>query len=171
MLDQTRAEVSVFVSLGSNIEPAQNLQKACHRLTASFGELDMSSVYRNAPVGFEGDDFLNMVVSFASRQKPEHILNRLDELEAEAGRVSGKGVFGPRTLDLDLLLYGELVADDSELKIPRNDIDNYSFVIGPLAELAPELRHPVSGQSMQTLWADFNQADHELEKVDINLLP
>ena len=115
-------------------------------------------MYRSAPVGFEGDDFLNMVVSFETVATANAIVVELDTLHDRAGRVRGADTFSDRTLDLDLLLYGDHVIDDAAVRVPREDITRYAFVLAPLAELAPDLRHPITGETMGALWARFDQS-------------
>lgn len=82
-----------------------------------------------------------------------------------AGRVRGPDPFSSRTLDLDLLLYGDAVLPEPSIRVPREDIRKYAFVLGPLAELAPGLRHPLTGETMAELWAAFDQAAHPLQRV------
>jgi len=159
--------VDVYLSAGSNIQPEANLRLACEGLASDFGRLTLSSVYRTAAVGFDGDDFLNMVIGFSTDEQPEDIIARLEELHVEAERVRQKNPFSPRTLDLDLLLYGDLVRHN--LKLPHDDIEKYGFVLRPLAEIAPELRHPVTGVTMREAWDGFDQSGQEMNKVDLTL--
>lgn len=159
--------VDVYISAGSNIRPEENLQLACRELQADFGELSLSSVYRNPAVGFAGDDFLNMVIGFRTSAEPEQVKARMEELHTLARRKRQANPFSPRTLDLDVLMYGDLVA--RQLKLPHGDIDKYGFVLGPLAEIAPQLRHPVSGKTMAELWSAFDNSDAPLTRVDCAL--
>ncbi|MEO7385929.1 MAG: 2-amino-4-hydroxy-6-hydroxymethyldihydropteridine diphosphokinase [Gammaproteobacteria bacterium] len=158
--------VDVYVSAGSNVAPEENLRLACRELARRFGPLDLSSVYRNPPVGFSGDDFLNLVLRFRSAEPPATIVRELERLHALAGRVRGTARFAPRTLDLDLLLYGDAVIDEHGIRVPREDILKYGFVLGPLAELAPDLRHPVTGETMAGLWNLFDRTRYPLERVE-----
>ncbi|HJP05376.1 MAG: 2-amino-4-hydroxy-6-hydroxymethyldihydropteridine diphosphokinase [Chromatiales bacterium] len=167
MADGSGTAVNVFLSLGSNIAPEKHLRMACRELTNDYGDLMLSSVYENAPVGFSGNNFLNMVVGFATAEEPERIVNRIERLHRKAGRVRYSDPFSSRTLDLDLLLYGDVVRRRPML--PREDIEKYGFVLEPLAEVAPELRHPVSGVTMQAIWGDFDQQEHPMTKVDIGV--
>jgi 2-amino-4-hydroxy-6-hydroxymethyldihydropteridine diphosphokinase len=167
MPDGQHALVSVFLSVGSNIEPEKNLRLACQELASSYGDLILSSVYRNEAVGFEGGDFLNMVIGFATSEEPEQIAARLEQVHVKAGRQRQKNPFSSRTLDLDLLLYGDLVRQP--LGLPHADIEKYDFVLAPLAEVAPELCHPVSGKKISEIWGGFERAEHRLEKVPLAL--
>lgn len=157
--------VAVYISVGSNVAPEQHLRLACRELRARFGELEASSVYRNSPVGFEGEDFLNLVVRIRTALPPLAVIAHLEQVHALAGRVRGGPRFGPRTLDLDLLLYGDVLSPEPPIRVPRPDIRRYAFVLGPLAELAPDLRHPETGETMATLWAAFDQRSHPLHRV------
>ncbi len=146
--------VDIYVSAGSNVDPERNLRSACRELVRRFGPVEASTVYRNPPVGFEGDDFLNFVLRFRSAEPAESILAELERLHAVAGRVRGPKPFTP--LDLDLLLYGDAVRS-GVVRVPREDILRYAFVLAPLAELAPDLRHPVTGETMADLWRAFDK--------------
>jgi len=161
------APVAAYVSIGSNIAPERNLRMACQELREDFGELQLSSVHRSPAVGFDGDDFLNMVVGFTTTEQPQALLERMEELHRLARRVRLADLYSPRTLDLALLLYGILV--QAALKLPHHDIDKYAFVLCPLAEIAPDLPHPVSGKSMAELWAEFDSHDCRMTRVPLRL--
>ena len=143
----------VFVSAGSNIEPRANLEAACKALEQHYGELELSPLYRSPAAGFSGPDFLNLVAGFRTGEAPAEILERLAGMETSAGRDRSAGKFSSRTLDLDLLLYGDRI--DAALKLPHPDIKRYAFVLKPLADLAPELRHPITGATLAELWRCF----------------
>lgn len=162
--------VDVYVGAGSNVDPEHHLREACRALRTEFGELRLSPVYRTAAVGFDGEDFLNFVVAFRTASTPEAVVEVLERLHDAAGRVRGPNPFSPRSLDLDLLLYGNAVIPDQPIRVPRDDITRYAFVLRPLAEMAPELTHPVSGQRMRELWAAFEDRDPSMRRVEIDLL-
>jgi len=164
-MNPPKNRVSVYVSAGSNIEPQANLTDALGELEQLFGKLAVSSVYRTKAVGFEGDDFLNLVLSFETDLPPADVVVELDRVETSAGRHRQGERFGPRTLDLDLLLYGDAVMDEPGLVLPRADITDYAFVLGPLAEMAPELTHPESGRTMRELWAAFDQTSQPIDRL------
>lgn len=157
--------VEVYVSAGSNIEPEKNLRLACRELEGLFGPLCQSSVYRTQAIGFDGDDFLNMVISFFTRMSLYDIVAELERIQILSRRRPSASAFSPRTLDLDLLLYGEQVVDSSNISVPRADITKYAFVLGPMAELAPRLRHPQSGKTMRELWAAFDRRKQPIQRL------
>jgi 2-amino-4-hydroxy-6-hydroxymethyldihydropteridine diphosphokinase len=143
----------VYVGVGSNIDPERNIATAVKVLRETYGTLELSSAYRNPPVGFDGDDFVNLVLCFRSASGPAVVEESLSDLEKRAGRTRTGAGSGPRTLDLDLLLYGSLV--DAELRLPRDDILMYPFVLCPLAELVPDLAHPMTGISVADSWKEM----------------
>ncbi|WP_405227575.1 2-amino-4-hydroxy-6-hydroxymethyldihydropteridine diphosphokinase [Lentisalinibacter sediminis] len=159
----------VFVSVGSNIRPEENLRLACAELERRFGDLDLSSVYRNPPVGFDGEDFLNLVAGFDTEGDPEEVIAELEQIHRLAGRQRGAERYGPRTLDLDLLLYDDLVTEGPPLTLPRDDVLKYDFVLGPLAELVPDLVHPVDGRRLADLWEAFEDGDRRLTVEDVDV--
>lgn len=155
----------VYIGAGSNVAPQRHLAAGLVALAEHFGILRLSPVYRNSPVGFDGDDFLNMVIAFDTEAPVEAVGTTLSAIEAANGRTRTESKFSPRTLDLDLLLYGDLVIDVDGLQLPRDEITRYSFVLKPLADLAGERRHPVLGRSFDELWAEYDDTRHPLVQV------
>lgn len=157
----------VYVSLGSNIDPEKNLRLAVAELRRRYGAVRVSAVYRSAAVGFEGDDFLNLVAAFESDISPQAICADFEAIHNLAGRERRSEKWESRPLDMDLLLYNDLIMDERPVRIPRSDILEYSFVLRPLAELAPDLVHPVTGRTVLDHWRDFDASSHPLELVDV----
>ena len=160
---------TVYLGLGSNIEPEKNLGMAIRELRQRYGELDVSTVYRSAAVGFDGPDFLNLVVGLRSEDSPLAICEEIERLHNLAGRARKGEKWASRPLDIDLLLYNDLVMDERPVRVPRDDVLEYSFVLRPLAELAPDLLHPVTGRTMRAHWAEFDADSHPLEPVGVML--
>ena len=160
---------TVYVGLGSNIDPEDNLQLGIRELRERFGELQVSAVYRSAAVGFPGPDFLNLVASFGSHMTPKAICEEIEAIHNLAKRDPRGGKWESRPLDIDLLLYNDLVMDERPVRIPREDILEYSFVLRPLAELAPDLVHPKTGRTMLEHWKEFDASRHPLEVVGVIL--
>ena len=159
----------VYLSLGSNIDAEANIRLGIRELRRRFRKLDVSPVYRSKAVGFEGDDFLNLVVGFKTRAYIETIVRHIDAIHRIAGRKRGEEKFSPRTLDIDLLTYGDVVTDVPPVNLPRGDILEYDFVLRPLADIAPDDVHPMSGRSYRDHWAEMSRAGSALRRVDLCL--
>ena len=155
----------IYLGLGSNIDPEENLRLGIRELRKRYGELAISPVYRSFAVGFDGPDFLNLVVGCATEQSPGEINGEIEIIHRMVGRERGEEKFSSRSLDIDLLLYDDQVIDSPPLRIPRSDILEYAFVLRPLAELAPGIKHPVTGRTLADHWADFDQASQPLVPV------
>lgn len=159
----------VYVGIGSNIEPERNICSGLASLRRQFGPLTASTVYANAAIGFAGDDFLNMVAGFQTDLAVHAVLVRLRKIE-EAHQYRGEGPkLAPRALDLDLLLYGDLVWRGAETRIPRDEIVRHAFVLRPLAEVAGDRRHPLLGSTFAELWAAHDQSRETLTPVALTL--
>ena len=143
----------VFVAIGSNVRPEEHVRQAVKLMRERFGRLRLSPVYRNKAVGFAGDDFLNLVTAFDTSLDVDGLKTALDDIELRCGRGRGAARFAPRTLDLDLLLYGERV--DAAARLPRKEILDYAFVLKPLADLAAAHRHPGTGMTYREHWVRF----------------
>ena len=155
-----------WISLGSNIEREQNIRSALSALTTQLGDLICSGVYESDAIGFEGSNFYNMVVGFDSTEDVFTIAGILKKIETEQGRTRNAQKFSSRTLDLDLILYGDLLLNEARLKLPREDILKYAFVLQPLAEVAPTLRHPVNHKNYAELWAAFDKSTLMQQLID-----
>jgi 2-amino-4-hydroxy-6-hydroxymethyldihydropteridine diphosphokinase len=154
----------IYVSAGSNIDREQNIDSALRALTAEYGELQQSSVYESDAVGFDSAPFYNLVVGFHTSESPQAIQARLHAIEDSCGRER-TSTLSARTLDLDLLLYDDRAIEEGKLVLPRDDIQRYAFVLGPLAEIAGTVIHPVTGKSFATMWADFDRDSQPLVTV------
>jgi len=157
----------IYISIGSNIEAEQHLRQAVAELRMRYGELQLSSVYESESVGFDGDNFLNMVVGLDTDEDVHRVVQNLRQIEDRHGRVRSGPRFSARTLDLDLLLYNDLVLKEKGLELPRGEITHNAFVLWPLAELAPELVHPVRQQTMACLWQGFDKDSQKLWPIPL----
>ena len=159
----------VYVSIGSNIDKDQHIRQGVQELAAHYAPLTLSTVYESRAIGFEGDDFYNLVVGFDTQDTLEQISTVLAGIEQHCGRVRNGVRFSPRTLDLDILLYGDLVQNDARHPLPRTEIDEYACVLRPLAEIAPQQRHPVTGIAYREMWRRFSDATQPLVPVNLAL--
>jgi 2-amino-4-hydroxy-6-hydroxymethyldihydropteridine diphosphokinase len=158
---------AVFVAAGSNVEPVANLRRALDALHAEFAPLTLSRAYRNAAVGFSGEDFVNLVLGFATPLDVDAVIERLHAAEAACGRERDAPKWAPRAMDLDILLYGDLVCDRPGLKLPRPDLVRRPYMLGPMAEIAPEVRHPTLGLTMGELWRRFDRDAHAMQPIEL----
>lgn len=159
----------VYVGLGSNVDPEAHLRLAVQSLHGRFAELRCSDVFRSPSFGFRGEDFLNMVVGFSTEAGADDVEKILSEIEYAGGRTREAARYVSRTLDLDLLLYGAMVR--AGLRLPREDVLRYPFVLGPLADLAPGLVHPVAGVTLGAAWRRMASAPVALERLGPLSLP
>lgn len=157
----------VYVSLGSNIRAEANICSCTQYLHARFKQVISSDVYQTPAEGFRGAEFLNSVVGFETDMGIAELRDYLHHLEALHGRVRSGEKFSSRTLDIDLLLYDKVILGPEE-NLPHSDILKYSFVLLPLAEIAPEQIHPVLNKNFHQLaeTADFTETN--LVSVKIN---
>lgn len=158
----------IYVGIGSNIDPGKNVRKGIRALRKRFGDLIISPVYESEPVGFTGDNFYNLVAGFDSQETCEAVAAALYEIEAGFGRSRDSARLSPRTLDLDLLLYGDRVIETGDLQLPRRDILDYAFVLKPLADVAGDQLHPVSGRSYGDLWSSFDRPGQKLWRIALD---
>jgi 2-amino-4-hydroxy-6-hydroxymethyldihydropteridine diphosphokinase len=154
-----------FISIGSNIDKEIHIPASLNALQQQFGALTVSSIYESEAVGFLGDVFHNLVVGFDSELDVKSVAKQLRQIELDNGRTRDSQKFSARTLDLDLILYDKLIISDGRLQIPRDEIERYAFVLEPLAEIAPDLTHPVSGFSYAELWQRFDKSNLKQYKI------
>jgi len=155
----------VYVAAGSNVEPEKHLGLASAELGKHFPGVRFSPWYRNRAVGFEGADFINFVAGFPTDLPVEDVLARLHVVEELCGRAREAPRWAPRTMDLDILLYGDRVVDTVALRLPRPDLLKRAYMLGPLADLAPSLVHPTVHSTIGELWRRFDRAAHPLVPV------
>ena len=159
----------IALSLGSNIERKKHIRFALTALQDLFGKLDISPVYETRAVGFDGPDFYNLVVIAHTCLELDDLLEKLHQIENDAGRVrDGEGLMS-RVLDIDVLLFGNANLLAEGRNIPRDEISQVAYVLKPLAEVLPEMRHPISGRRFASLWANFNCDPLALKRIKFDL--
>ena len=155
----------VYVAAGSNVAPEENLSRAVAELQRAFPDVRFSPWYRNRAVGFEGDDFINLVAGFSTGLALDEVLTTLQAIEARCGRARDAPRWAPRSMDLDVLLYGDLVCERPGIRLPRPDLLKRAYMLGPLAALAPGVMHPTEQRTIGELWQRFDRAAHPLEAL------
>ena len=146
---------TVYLSLGSNLDDREgNLRRALEKLaSAEVRVVRVSSIYETEPQDVRQQPwFLNLVAEVETTLFPMQLLNRIRKIEKELGRkrIVAKG---PRTIDIDIVLFGNFVIDTPQLGVPHPRMQDRRFVLEPLAELAPDLRHPVTRRSVREMLA------------------
>jgi 2-amino-4-hydroxy-6-hydroxymethyldihydropteridine diphosphokinase len=153
----------VSISLGSNINPEQNIRQAVSALQTLFGTLTISPVYKTEAVGFDGDDFLNLVVSFTTSLTVHEVVSALKAIEDKIGRDRSQPRFSSRLIDLDLLTYADLVLHDAEVQVPRSEILQNAFVLKPLSDIHAGVLHPELQLSYQQLWEEMRKKAQRID--------
>ncbi|MDH5355827.1 MAG: 2-amino-4-hydroxy-6-hydroxymethyldihydropteridine diphosphokinase [Gammaproteobacteria bacterium] len=159
----------VYVSIGSNVDREANIKKAVRALRKIFGSLSLSPVYESASVGFVGDEFLNLVAGIETDRPVEQIVASFRQIEDDLGRDRSQPRYSPRAIDLDILIYDNLIMDESGIQIPRREILKNAFVLKPLQDLIPDYRHPLDGQSCRELWLAMAPTAPRLDVFELAL--
>lgn len=160
---------NIYISLGSNIERGYHVRHGLKALSEAFDlpfeQLVLSSLFKSEAVGFSGNAFYNMVIGISTQFNVEDVAIKLRDIEISYGRTFDAKKFSPRTLDLDLLLYDDLITD-KPAQLPRDEIDKNAFVLWPLSEIAPKLVHPILKKNYQTLWQNYDKTSQQLNIID-----
>jgi 2-amino-4-hydroxy-6-hydroxymethyldihydropteridine diphosphokinase len=161
----------VYVAAGSNIDAARNLARAATEIVHTWPDAIFSGAYTNKAVGFDGPDFINLVVGFHTAHPLDFVISRLRSIETHCGRPRYAPKWASRTMDLDVLLFGDLIEKTSDYTLPRPDLLKRPYMLGPLAEIAPQVRHPSAGRTIGALWEEFDRDGHEMLRVPLELPP
>jgi 2-amino-4-hydroxy-6-hydroxymethyldihydropteridine diphosphokinase len=159
----------VYVAIGGNVDPERWFPVAARELQRRFPGAKFSSCYRNPAYGFEGADFINAVAGFDTARSPDSVVNDCHEVEALCGRRRDDPKWAPRVMDVDLLLHGDTIAETSAYRLPRPDLLRRCYMLGPLAEIAPALRHPATGRTIAEHWQELSREPHSLERIALPL--
>ena len=160
---------AVYVAAGSNVEPERHLARACAEIAKTWSDARFSRAYRNKAVGFDGPDFLNMVVGFHTTEPVEAGITLLWEIETLCGWPRHAPKWASRSMDLDILLFGARIEKTADYTLPRPDLLKRPYMLGPMAEIAPGVMHPTAGKTIGELWSEFDRAGHEMVPAPIML--
>lgn len=159
----------VFIAAGSNVEPEKNLASACAQILRNWPDAFFSRAYRNAAVGFDGPEFINLVLGFTTDQPLDAVIAQLRDIETRCGRPRLAPKWASRSMDLDVLLFGDRVEKTADYTLPRPDMLKRPYMLGPMAEIAPDVVHPTAGKTIGALWEGFDRDGHAMVPVGIEL--
>ena len=157
----------VFLGLGSNLEREKNVHAGLAALRNLLGELIVSPVYESESIGFKGRHFYNLVVSANTELTLAQLSESLKKIEDDNGRVRTGPKYSPRTLDIDILTYGNFVGAEAGIELPRAEITQNAFVLLPLSEIAPLELHPQLQKSYEDLWQSYDKAAQALWQIEL----
>lgn len=157
--------ITAYIGIGSNIERRRHIQAAIDELSLLGEELRLSTIFECEAVDFESHAFYNLVVEMKTALDLTEFARQLRLIELKWGRAENAGKFEPRTIDLDIILFGNHISDDKP-QLPRSDIFKYAFVLEPLLELCPTRVIPLDGRSVEQIWQQ-SQFDTELVPVPL----
>ncbi|MCM2680371.1 2-amino-4-hydroxy-6-hydroxymethyldihydropteridine diphosphokinase [Echinimonas agarilytica] len=147
---------TIYISVGSNEQRDEKIRAAYAAIQLAYGNIVVSSVYESESVGFSGPAFYNLVIAAETEESPQDVAARLKRIEDDNGRVRSGPKFSNRALDLDLLLYDDVITDEG-VQIPRHEITENAFVLWPMAELAPTLVHPITQNTYEDMWKNYRK--------------
>ncbi|PHS16897.1 MAG: 2-amino-4-hydroxy-6-hydroxymethyldihydropteridine diphosphokinase [Kangiella sp.] len=157
--------VDVYIGIGSNIEPEKHFKAVYCLLKEFYPSIKFSRTFKSSAVGFVGDDFYNSVAKFSVEDDSicqlDKVLIQLKSIENQLGRARGDKKFSARVIDIDVLLFGDLVCN-KPIQLPRGEIVENAYVLWPLSELAPELMHPLENKTYADLWGSFDKDSQKL---------
>ena len=150
----------IYVSIGSNIDRELNIREGIRELQAQFGEVTLSPVYESISIGFDGDNFYNLAAGFSTTLSIKDLNQSLSEIEDRHGRDRSGPRFSSRTLDIDLLLYDDIISE-AACVLPRPEIYKNAFVLKPLADIAADKIDPLKGNNYQSMWGTFEKNNQQ----------
>lgn len=156
----------VYLSIGSNIDRERYINAALTALENEFGEVKVSSVYESVAVGFDGDNFYNLVAAIETDMSVADLQACIKKIEDQNGRLREGPRFSARTLDIDILTYDDVVGERQGVVLPREEILENAFVLLPLSELVPAAQHPILQKTYQQLWDEFPNREQALWVVN-----
>ena len=159
----------IYVGLGSNTDREAKICQAVMALRENFGEVELSPVYNSAAVGFDGSDFLNLVAGIETSLGIEDAVDIFRDIEDRLGRDRTQPKFASRPIDLDILIYDDLILDRPGIQVPRPEILENAFVLRPLQDIAGDRLHPQVKKSYAELWRLMSADAPRLELFPLNL--
>jgi 2-amino-4-hydroxy-6-hydroxymethyldihydropteridine diphosphokinase len=160
----------IYISVGSNVDKEKHTKAGLQGMYQAFGELTLSTVFESESVGFEGNNFYNLVIKASTTLSITQVCLVLKQIEQDNKRQRGEQKFAPRTLDLDLLLYDQEVTTQP-IELPRPEVLYNAFVLKPMAEIAADVIHPVVQESYANLWQAYDKSQQKLWAIKFDWSP
>jgi 2-amino-4-hydroxy-6-hydroxymethyldihydropteridine diphosphokinase len=154
------------LSIGSNIDPVNKIRAAVKLLRAEFGSITLSRVYESEAVGFDGENFMNLAAIVECSEPLERVLDTLKNIENQLGRDRAQPKFSGRTMDIDILFYGDSTGAECGLSLPRGEITENAFVLLPLSELLPGAIHSPTRRTYAQLWQQYDKSKQKLWSIE-----
>lgn len=156
----------VYLGIGSNIEREKHIRQALRELERRYGDLLVSTVFESEAVGFDGDNFYNLVVGLDTDKSVGELAAELRAIEEANGRDRQSPRFSARTLDIDILTYGNACGEIDGIQLPRDEILKNAFVLRPLADIAGNDRHPETARTFAEHWEAYDHGRQKLWPID-----
>lgn len=156
----------IWTSIGSNIDREYHIHQALKKLEEALGDAILSPIYESPSEGFDGPDFYNFVAGYETNRLPEELIRLFNRIESELGRTRTEKKFSSRTIDIDLLTYGDEVITAMDRELPRDDILKYSFVLKPLSDVAPDETHAETGRTYHDHWQELAPETRPIYAID-----
>lgn len=166
----TKQSHIIYISVGSNVDKEKHTKAGLQGMYDAFGELTLSSVFESESVGFEGNNFYNLVIKTSTSLSIAQVCSVLKQIEQDNKRQRGEQKFAPRTLDLDLLLY-DCQVTSQPIELPRPEVLYNAFVLKPLAEIAADEVHPIVNKNYANLWQAFDKSQQKLWAINFDWNP
>ncbi|KJY83597.1 2-amino-4-hydroxy-6-hydroxymethyldihydropteridine pyrophosphokinase [Vibrio galatheae] len=157
--------ITAYIGIGSNIERRKHIAAAIDELTNIGADIRLSTIYECESIGFDSSAFYNLVVEMKTSFNLTEFSSQLRNIERKLGRAENASKFEPRTIDLDIILFGEHTSE-TKPELPRRDIFEYAFVLKPLLELCPQLVVPQDGRTIEEIWQQ-SQFDSSLAPIPV----
>ena len=158
----------VFLGVGSNLDRSANIAAGLESLHGGLGLMRASSAWESDSVGFRGPPFLNLVVELETGMGVGELARYLRQLEYRMGRPRDATRFSSRTLDIDILTFGDRVGAVEGVELPRRELLENAFVLAPMAELVPEALHPARRLAYGELWQQLRDNMEPVQRVDFS---
>ena len=158
----------VYLGLGSNQHRHNNIRSGLHALRNLLGDLIISPVYESKSVGFDGRNFFNLVVGAHTGLTIAELASALKKIEDDHGRIRNQSKYSPRSLDIDILTYGNFAGAEAGVQLPRDEITQNAFVLLPLSQVAPHVLHPTLEKTFLELWQAYDQTSQSLWQIEFD---